>query len=486
MGATTIRTGSIARIIGRLLLIEALILLLPLAVCLIYGESDWHGFAIATLAGAAVGGIAELLTRRHADMTIRPREGFIITALVWVVFGLVGVIPLMLAARPIGFTDAMFEVISGFTTTGASVMTALDSQSHGVLFWRALTQWIGGLGIILFMLAVLPELNKAVGISMFNAEATGITHGRVHPRIRQTAMSLWIVYIVITAIGTLLLWLGPMDLFDSTCQTFAAVATGGFTTHDAGIAYWHSDYVVWVLTGVMFAAGVNFILIYAAWRRGIKELWRNSVFRLYCGIVSAMLVLFTLSALLTGAGEFDRLVTYPLFHIVSAITTTGFSITDLSAWGPPALMLTILLMLCGACAGSTTGGLKVDRIYVLWKNFINEVKRTVFPKRTYLVSLDGSPLASTLVTRVAAFTAIYLLVGAIATFAATLYGYNLQDSIFMMLSTLGCNGLGYGATAGGYGTLPALIKWLMIVLMLVGRLELFTFLVLLVPSFWRR
>lgn len=487
MGNLSIRTGAITRIIGRLVLIEGAMMALPLAICLLYGEGDWRGFAVAVAAAAACGGVCELLTRRHR-MAVRAREGFIITAAVWFVFGLFGVIPLMLSAHPLGFTDAMFEVISGFTTTGASVVTDLDAQSHGVLFWRALTQWIGGLGIILFMLAVLPELNKAVGMSMFNAEATGITHGKLHPRIRQTALSLWIIYIVLTLVSIVLLWVGPMDLFDSVCQTFAAVATGGFTTHNAGIGYWHSDYVVWVLTVVMFVAGVNFMLIYGACCRGPRELLRNSIFRLYGLIVGVSLVLLSVAALLEGSGSFDRVVAYPLFHIVSAITTTGFGIDAIEGWGSVALAVTILLMLCGACAGSTAGGLKVDRIYVLWRNVVNEVKRTVFPKRTYVVTLNGSPLESNLISRVTAFVAIYLIVLAAGAIFCCFFGYSFQDSLFMVSSAIGCNGLGYGATGigGGYALLPAAIKWLMVGLMLLGRLELFTFLVLLVPSFWRR
>ena len=224
----SLQTNSIIRILGRLVLVEGALMLVPLLVCLAYGESDWKGFAVAVAAATAAGGFAELATA-GAPATIRSREGFIITALVWIVFALFGIIPFMMSDAPLGFTDAVFEVISGFTTTGASVITDVEAQSRGILFWRAFTQWIGGLGIVLFMLAVVPELNKAAGISLFQAEATGITHGKLHPRIRQTALSLWGVYSLLTVATILLLWAGPMDLFDSVCQTFATVATGGFS-----------------------------------------------------------------------------------------------------------------------------------------------------------------------------------------------------------------------------------------------------------------
>lgn len=485
---TSVRVGAIVRILGRLVLIEALLMLLPLAVCLIYGESDWRGFAVAVGAAALTGGVAELSVRRRGT-SIRSREGFIITALVWVVFGLFGMLPFMLSATPLGFTDAMFEVISGFTTTGASMITDVEAQSHGILFWRAFTQWIGGLGIIFFMLAVLPELNKATGISMFNAEATGITHGKLHPRIRQTALSIWGVYASLTVVSILLLWGGPMNLFDSICQTFAAIATGGFTTRNDGIAYWHSDYAMIVLTVVMFVAGLNFMLLYSAWRKNIREFIGNDVFKAFTGVVVVVYLLFLVSALLRGEEmTLDNLLVYPLFHIVSAVTSTGFSITGAEGWGPFALFLTMLLMTCGACSGSTSGGIKIDRVAVMWRNFINEIRKTVFPKRTYVVSINGSALHNSLVSRISAFVSLYLLTIVVASAVVTLFGYELTDSLFMVISCIGCNGLGYGVTGaeGSFALLPAAVKWMLVWVMLVGRLELFTFLVLLLPSFWKR
>lgn len=483
----SIRIASIIRILGRLVVIEGLLMLLPLAVCLAYGESDWRGFAVAAVAAVAAGGLAEMFTWRAAS-SIRAREGFIITASVWIVFGLFGLIPMMLGGNPISFTDGMFEVISGFTTTGASMYMDVEAQSHGILFWRALTQWIGGLGIVFFMLAVLPEFNKAVGISMFNAEATGITHSKLHPRIRQTAISIWGVYTVLTIVSILLLWAGPMNLFDSTCQTFAAVATGGFTTRNAGIAYWNSDYVYWVLAAVMFIAGLNFISLYGVWRNGVRELLRNDVARGFAYAVGGAYLLFLLSGLISGASGLDRLLVYPVFHIVSAITSTGFSIAEVEGWGAFVLFMTILLMLCGACTGSTAGGLKIDRIIALARNFRNEIQKTVFPKHTYVVSLNGSALQSSQVSRISAFVTLYLMVVVVSTGVITLFGYSFTDSLFMVASCIGCNGLGYGATGaeGAYALLPDAVKWILVADMLVGRLELFTFLVLFLPSFWRR
>lgn len=484
----SLRIDSIVRMLGRLILIEALMLLLPLAICFIYGESDWIGFAVAVVAAAAAGGVTEAATRRVSTV-IRGREGFIITAFVWVVFSLFGVIPFMMSRHPLCFTDAVFEVISGFTTTGASMIVDVEEQSHGILFWRALTQWIGGLGIIFFMLAVLPELNKSVGISMFNAEATGITHSKLHPRIRQTALSLWGVYSALTLLSIVLLWIGPMNLFDSVCQTFAAVATGGFSTRNAGIAYWDSNYVYVVLTIVMFVAGLNFMVLYIASRNGVNTLFKNDVFRVFAIFIVVVYLLFLLSGLLRGeADSIERALVYPLFHIVSAVTSTGFSISEAESWGPFALFMTIILMVCGACTGSTSGGIKIDRFMALGRNFTNEIKKTVFPKRTYVVRLNGVALQGELVARISAFVTLYMMTVLFSTAFITMFGYSVVDSFFMVCSCIGCNGLGYGATGveGSFAMLPDAVKWLLTLVMLVGRLELFTFLVLLLPSFWKR
>ncbi len=473
---------------GRLVIIESILMLLPLGICLIYGEDDWKGFAVASVAAAVAGGTAEALTA-HASTTIRSREGFIVTSLIWVMFALFGVIPFMMSDSSLGFTDAMFEVISGLTTTGASIIPDVEAQSHGILFWRALTQWIGGLGIILFMLAVLPELNKTSGISMFQAEATGITHDKLHPRIRQTAMSVWGVYILLTSISVILLWIGPMDLFDSVCHSFATIATGGFSTRNEGICYWHSDYVLVVVTIVMFIAGLNFMTMYNISKNGIKTLLGNSVFRTFSSVTLIAYALLLLSAIIRGKADSpDSALIYPIFHVVSAITSTGFTISEAESWGFFPLFLTILLMVCGACAGSTSGGIKIDRLMILGDNCINEIRKTAFPRRIYVVHLNGSALNNGLVSRITAFVSLYISVIIIATGFITMFGYTMTDSLFMVCSCIGCNGLGYGVTGveGSYAYLPDVIKWLLTAVMLIGRLELFTFLVLLLPSFWKR
>lgn len=467
---------------------ESFMMLIPLVICLIYGENDWKSFAVASVMALFIGGITVFVTRKQ-KIVIKTREGFIITAFIWVVYGFFGLIPFLLCDRPIAFTDAMFETISGFTTTGVSAIDDVEVQSHGILFWRALTQWIGGLGIILFLLALMPELNKSAGISMFNAESSGITHDKLHPRIRQTVLSLWKIYIVVTVISVMLLYIGPMNLFDSVCQTFAAIATGGFSTHNEGISFWHSDYVYTVLILVMTVGGINFMVLYAVCKKGMRQLFNNDVTKIFFGVVITAYILLVMSILLRGYDpDIDNCLFMPLFHVVSAITSTGFSIPEAEGWGPFSLFVTIMLMLSGSCAGSTAGGIKVDRLIVMGRNLRNEIKKSVFPKRTYVVNLNGSFLQGSMISRVSAFVTLYVIIVLISTAIITFYGYSFSDSLFMVSSCIGCNGLGYGVTGidGSYAVLSNPVKWILILIMIVGRLELFTFMSLLLPSFWKR
>ncbi len=488
MKGSSLNLSAVTSMIGRLLIVAACIMLIPLAVSLIYGESDWPGFALASGAALLCGSAAVYFTR-YCKRDVRLREGFLVVTLVWIIFGLFGMIPFMMCAHPLSFTDAYFEIISGLTTTGVSAFSNVSELSHGILFWRAFSQWVGGLGIILFVLALLPEFNKAAGISLYNAEATGIRHVKLHPRIRQTALSLWGVYVVITIVSALLLWAGPMSFFDSLCHSFTAVATGGFSTRNEGPVSWHSDYVMIVLTAEMFVAGINFMVLYGAFRSDMRSLWRNTVVRTYTMMTLCFFGALVVYALVrgnwTGTGD---LVIDRLFHVVSAATSTGFAIPGSEYWGPFAFMLTFLLMLIGSCAGSTTGGLKVDRIVILLKNIRNEISTSVYRKRVRVVRLDGSSLDSSQLGRITAFVTLYFVLLAAAVCIVTFVGYDFTDSLFMVSSCIGCNGLGYGITGqtGSYASLCDCVKWLLTLLMLVGRLELFAFVVLLVPSSWRR
>lgn len=476
------------KVIGILLIIESVFMLFPAIVSAIYGESDWIPFLLTAAATGAVGAALTIWMRpTHSHMG--KRDGFLLTASVWVVFSIFGMIPFMCSTNPVGVSDAFFEAMSGFTTTGSSVLTDIDNMSHGIHLWRAMMQWIGGMGIILFTLAVIPMLNHSGGIQMFNAEVTGITHDKIRPRISQTAKSLWMTYLGLTVILIMLLWLGPMNLFESICHAFGAISTGGYSTHAESIAAFKSEYIEIVLIIFMFLGGVNFALIFKCVRGNFRDLHTNDVFRTYVGIIALMFVLFVISILYVGeAHTWADITVEPLFQIVSTITSTGFTVANFENWGTFVLSLTFVMMFFGACAGSTSGGAKIDRILYLFKNAHNELYRCIFPNAVLSVKVNNKVVNPDLVNKVIAFLCIYMLLVVGGGMALTACGVPLIDAFFSSFSCISNTGLGAGITGfgGSYDLLPDIAKWILSLLMLTGRLEIFTVLVLFMPSFWNR
>lgn len=475
---------SVFRVLGWLLMTEAILMAIPLIVNIVEGEPS-SGFIIGIGGAAVTGGMLSWFLRLH-KITIRRRESYLLVSLSWVAFSLFGMLPFLFCRAPLDVSDAFFETMSGFTTTGATVFADVESLSKGTLLWRAMTQWVGGLGIILFLLALLPTLNEKGGIPMYNAETSGITHEKLHPRILHTARSLWIVYLALTVIMTVLLWIGPMNFFDAICQSMACISTGGFSTRNSSIAWWGSDYISVVVTIFMLAGGINFSLLYSACRGHARALWSNDVFRAYLAIIFCAYVAILGSNFIEGRVHNLRdFLIVPMFHVVSSITTTGFSLADFSGWSPLAILVTMLLMLSGACAGSTTGAIKMDRLCALHSILANEIRHTVNPRNVYIIRVNGNILPPGEITHITAFAAIYITLAIAGALVVSAFGYSLTDSFFTTLSCLGTTGLGYGQTSNCH-LLPAAVKWIMSAYMLIGRLELFTFLVLLSPAFWKK
>ena len=325
---------------------------------------------------------------------------------------------------------------------------------------------------------------------MFNAEVTGITHDKIRPRISQTAKMLWLIYIGLTAILIFLLWLGPMSLFESVCHAFGAISTGGYSTADQGVSAWHDyAYVKIVLIIFMFIGGVNFGLIYRTLRGEYSALRKNDVFRTYVMIIGLMLVLFVITIIKRGqVSDWQSVTLDPLFHIVSTITSTGFTVSNFESWGPFVLSLTFVMMFFGSCAGSTSGGAKIDRILYLFKNAHNELYRSLYPNAILAVKINGRVVNPDLVNKVIAFLCIYMLLVVAGGLSLTLFGVPLVDAFFSSFSCLSNTGLGAGVTGYGnsYDILPDATKWILSALMLIGRLEIFTVLVLFTPAFWHR
>ncbi len=474
------------RVAGWLMMIEAVFMIAPMATCLYYGESDYKSFLVA---GAITSGVGALMTfgikPRRTDMG--KREGFLLTALTWVIFSAFGMIPFMTSAHPMPLSDAFFEAMSGFTTTGASILQQIDHLSHGILLWRCLMQWIGGMGIILFTVAVVPMLNSSGGMQMFNAEVTGITRNKLRPRISETAKSLWILYVTLTAALIGLLYLGPMNLFESVCHAFSTISTGGFSTHNESIEAYNSVYIESILTLFMFLGGVNFVLLIKAVTGQPLSLFKNDVFKLYVGLIGVFFILFVISIISHGKYEGIESVTIePLFQIVSTMTSTGYTITNVESWGGFALALVFMMMFFGACAGSTSGGAKLDRLICLWGNIKNEIYRCIHPNSIMSVRVNNKALNPDLVNKVVAFLCIYVMLIMVGGIALTALDIPLVDSFFSSFSAISNTGLGSGVT--GYGSsfdiIPDAGKWVLSMLMLIGRLELFTILILFTRGFW--
>ncbi len=479
----------IVKVLGWLLIIEAVFMSVPVVTALLTGDEDLDAFLVSAVITLTAGLGATFLVRpSRTDMG--KREGFLLTSLVWVVFSLFGMLPFILSdIQPLDMTDAFFEAMSGFTTTGATVVANISSSSPAAIIWRCLMQWLGGMGIILFTLAVLPMLNSSGGMQMFNAEVTGITHDKIRPRISQTAMRLWGIYIVLSVGLFIMLMLGPMSAFEALCHTFTSISTGGFSSASPSIAYWDSYYTDIVLIVFMFLGGVNFSLIYKASIGQPKALWSNDVLRAYIYIILGSYVLFVIS--IVSLGQYDGIASVtidPLFQIVSTITSTGYTARNFEAWGPFVLSITFILMFFGGCAGSTSGGAKIDRLLFLLKGTRNELYKSLHPHDVMNVRINGRTMPGHIVTKVIIFLCLYVMTFTVGGMILTACGVPVVDSFFSAFSCLSNIGLGAGFTGygGDYDLIPDLGKWILSLLMLIGRLELFTVLILFSPGFWSK
>jgi trk system potassium uptake protein TrkH len=472
------------RVTGLLLLVEGAALLVSLLVSLVTGGSDTQAFVWSVLACGIPGGLLILLTQK-APRNFTRREGFMIVSLVWLVFSLFGALPYILSGTIPGFADAFFETMSGFTTTGASVVDNLESFPRGILFWRAVTHWLGGMGIIVLFLTMMPAFGIG-GLQLYDAEAPGLTVEKISPRIHQTARIVWGVYVILTLLETLLLMLGGMSLFDSVCHAFATMATGGFSTKQASIAFWPSPYIQYVLTLFMFLAGTNFTLLFFAGKGKLSRLFRDEEFRYYFLFVLGFTVLIFSGLLITTQLPAEQAFRDSLFTVVSVITTTGFVTADYLMWSPVLYMLIFILFFFGGSTGSTGGGIKIMRIVLLLKNSYYELRRIIHPSGVIPVRFNKHAIEPRTISNVLAFFMFYLMVFFISTVFLMIFVGDMDTSMGAVASCLGNIGPGLGSVGPvfTYSAVPDVGKIFLSLLMMLGRLELFTVLVLFTPSFW--
>lgn len=475
------------RVFGWLLLTEAAIMVIPCIVGILYGERSTLNFLICIGITAAAGFGLKSLKPKYRDMG--KREAILLTGSTWVILSAFGMLPFLMCNTHLNVTDAFFETMSGFTTTGASVLDTLEGVPHSILIWRCIAQWIGGLGIILFTLAILPMLNTSGGMMLFNAEVTGITHDKLQPRIGNTSKGLWGIYIVLTLLLTILLLFSDMNLFDAVCYGLSTMSTGGFGNSDLSLGKWDSMYIKSVVVVFMFLGGVNFSLLLGLTKGRWRAFWKNDAFRAYVWIIAVCYAIFTLNILIKGIGkDWSDFTIDPLFQAVSILSSTGLTEPDFHDWGAVSVIVLIVMMVMGACAGSTSGGAKIDRFIILFKFLHNEFYRMMHPNAIRTVVINGKGTPTPILMKTLAFLFMYVIVITLGAVGLMLFGLPLKDGFFCALSAVSNTGLGTDMTGieGNYSQVSDAAKWILSFLMLTGRLELYTVLLIFTPGFWKK
>ncbi|MCU4164829.1 TrkH family potassium uptake protein [Carboxylicivirga caseinilyticus] len=473
-------------VLGLLLVVEGVFMLLSAGIAALYNEYDLPYHLISSGICISIGGIiASIFFKAPKD--IGKREGYLVVTLVWLVFSLFGLLPFYISGAIPSYTDAFFETISGFTTTGSSILNDIEALPHGLLFWRSLIQWLGGMGIIVLSLAILPLLGVG-GMQMFVAEVPGPVPDKLHPRIKETAKRLYGIYVLFTLVEALLLVLGGMTPFDAICHSFTTMATGGYSTKQASIAYYDSSYLQYVMIFFMFLAGANFTLSFSALKGRFMKVVKDEEFQSYLGIVVGMSVVVAAVLYFTGGADgVEQSIRESLFQVVSIITTTGYATADYLLWAPFLSIIIFLLMFFGGSAGSTGGGIKIVRIVLLMKNSYYELKRLVHPNAVIPVRYNDRAVGQGIITNVLAFIVIYMMIVGLSMIVMSMMGYNLDTSLGAVATSIGNIGPGLGEVgpASNFYTIPAFGKWFLSFLMLIGRLEIFTVILIFSPYFWK-
>ncbi|MDZ7761786.1 MAG: TrkH family potassium uptake protein [Desulfovermiculus sp.] len=476
----------ILQIVGLIILFVGLTMLLPLGFSLAAREESAVSFLQAIVLSIAFGGGLFLVSRAEKGHTVTHREGMCIVTLGWIGAGLFGSLPFYLSGSIPGFSDCVFETFSGFTTTGSTILDDIESLPSGILLWRSLTQWLGGMGIVLLSLAILPFIGVG-GMQLYKAEVPGPSPDKLRPRVRETAKLLWQVYLLLSFLELLFLLAGGMSFFDSLCHTFTTMPTGGFSPKGASIGHYDSVYFDLVITFFMFMAGVNFVLHFRLIQGRPMTWWHSPEFRFYLLVtlgVTGIVALCIYGPMYSSLGQALR---YSLFQVVSIFTTTGFGTADYELWGPLAQFLLLLCMIVGGSAGSTAGGVKCMRVIILIKQAQRELMRLVHPRVVVPIRLGGKIVSDEIVNGVVGFFLLYLVLAALSMCFLAALGVDILTSIGAVIACISNIGPGLGQVGPTehFGHLPTLAKWILTFCMLLGRLEIYTVIVLLYKEFWK-
>ncbi|MCA9783736.1 MAG: TrkH family potassium uptake protein [Candidatus Cloacimonetes bacterium] len=478
----------IIRILGWLLIVLAVTMTVPLLVSLIYRDGD-TGVLLAAQASTAALGMLLALPRkfRKAGGELTVRDGFVVVSFGWILMSLCGALPFWYSGQFPGFLDSLFESVSGFTTTGSTILAHPSALTHGVAYWRMFMQWIGGLGIVLFGLAILPMLGVG-GMHLYKAETPGPSAEKLTPRLKDTAKILWLIYLVLTAAETLLLWILGMDLYHASGHAFTTLASGGFSPHDLSLAYYDSAAIHLVVAFFMFCAGTNFTLFYRMYRGRFREVWKDGELKLYLAITLGAAAVFTMMQILDRGVPFFTAAVRAIFQTTSLLTTTGFSTDDFNLWHPLSRMLILGLLVVGGMAGSTAGGLKVVRLSVLISLARQTLRKLLHPRAVVLVRVGERAIPENLVLGIAGFLVLFLGMATISMITLAACGLNIESAIsatFACLSNVG-PGLDQVGPMSNFAAIHPVGKSMLILMMLFGRLEILTVFVIFSVGFWRK
>ncbi len=470
--------------IGKIVLGEAALLVLPYIVSLVYNEVCATSFLITIVIAAIVGALLTLVFKQKNDV-IYSKEGFMIVSLSWIVLSLIGALPFRLSGEIPHYIDAVFETVSGFTTTGASILTDIESMSYGLLFWRSFTHWIGGMGVLVFMLAIIPNLSGR-SIHIMRAEVPGPVKGKLVPKMRDTAKILYLIYIALTVIEIVLLKIGGMPWFDSLVHAFGTAGTGGFGIKADSISSYNS-YLQWVITVFMILFGINFNVYFLILIKKFKSVLKSTELWVYLGVVLTAVALITMNVYPMYNDVSDS-VRESAFQVASIITTTGYATADFNLWPSFSKAILFSLMLLGACAGSTGGGFKVSRVIILFKKIGSEMKRLLHPRAVKTITFEGKRLEEQTITGVSVYLAIYIICFVLLFLAVSLDRFDFETNFSAVAACFNNIGPGFGVVgpAGSYADFSIFSKIVLTVSMLLGRLEIFPLIIVAMPATWSK
>jgi trk system potassium uptake protein TrkH len=480
----------IVKMLGTMFLLETFFMLAAAGVAFFYGEGDLYPLLLSSAILFGAGLLFYLTGRQANEQAAGYREGMLIVTLTWTLLSLLGMMPFYLGGYIDNVADAYFETMSGFTTTGASILTDIEALPHGILFWRSLTQWQGGIGVVVFTVALLPLFGGGAS-QMFEAETsgTGISHERFRPRVTQVAKRFSGIYLLLTILLAILLCTGPMGIFDAVNHALTTVSTGGYSTKNTSVGFWQSSYIEYIIAFFMFVGSVSMTLLYFFLKGNFRKLFGDEELHWFFFIILLFVGITTTWILYNGwATGFEKAFRLALFHIISLISSCGFMTADYLPWGASFWFITLIIMFVGGCTGSTSGGLKVGRFVIIYKNLSNVFLKQMHPNAVLPVRMNNHVISPDNVYRCLAFTFVYLSLIMAGSLVLSFNGSHFDESIGATISCISNIGPGLGAQgpAGNYADMPVMSKWALSFLMMVGRLEVFTVLTIFLPGFWKQ